>query len=258
MYIQNFKNFFLKIRLFLVCLFTFFSIGFNAIAGSTDTTQTKAIEFSPTLPDSSNALFDWISQITQMNRLSNWIVAGVFLVILYFVIKKRQNLNNWYTKIGHRAETEDFASKLDGGAGIRRSPILQKYLPIHKPWWWMIAPGLLFGLMLIGGALWNTGETEWYFSEGAHIIPAGFSLAIHWVLWALSLVMGLLIIALALESLSIAGPWAGLLRLVMLVVLNAMAMVVFLYVLSGVVILIIGIIALFFIFALLSGGRRKY
>jgi hypothetical protein len=44
----------------------------------------------------------------------------------------------------------------------------------------------------------------------------------------------------------------------MLVVLNAMAMVVFLYVLSGAIILIIGIIALFFILAMLFGGRRRY
>jgi hypothetical protein len=258
MYIQNFMNYFWKIRLFLVCLVIFFSLGFKAMATSTDTTQTKTIEFFQTPPDSSNALIDWISQITHMNRLSNWIVAGVLLVVLYFVVKKRQNLNDWFSRIGHRSDTEDFASKRGGGAGIKRSTILQNYFPIQRPWWWMIAPGLLFGLMLIGGAIWNTGETEWYFSEGAHIIPSGFTLTLHWALWALSLVMVLLIVALAMESFSIAGPWAGLLRLAMLVVLNAMAMVVFLYVLSGAIILIIGIIALFFILAMLFGGRRRY
>ncbi len=258
MYIRNFKNIFWKIRLFLLCLVTFLSMGYAAMADSADTSLTKTTEFFQVPPSSSNIIIEWLSQITQMNRLSNWIVAGVFLVILYFVIKKRKNLNDWFTRIGHRAVTEDFASKSDGGGGIRRSPILQKYFPVLKPKWWMIAPGLLFGLMLVGGVIWNTAETKWYFSEGAHFIPSGFTLTIHWVLWALSLVMVLLIIALALESFIIAGPWAGLLRLAMLVVLNAMAMVVFLYVLGGTIVLIIGIIVLFFALALLSGGRRRY
>lgn len=251
-------NYFWKIRLFPVYLLIFFSIGSDTIAGSTDTTQTKAIEFSQTPPDDSNTLIHWISQIMHMNRLSNWIIAGVLLVILYFVIKKRQNLNDWFSRIGHRSETEDFASKHGDGAGKRGSPILQKYFPVLRPKWWMIAPGLLFGLMLIGGAIWNNTETEWYFSKGAHIIPSGFTLTIHWVLWALSLVLILLIIALALESFSIAGPWAGLLRLAMLVVLNLMAIVVFLYVLSGAIIIIIGVIVLFLALAMLFGGRRRY
>ena len=70
----------------------------------------------------------------------------------------------------------------------------------------------------------------------------------------------MLIIALALESLSIAGPMAGLLRFAMLAVLNVMAIMVFLYLLAGIIMIILGIILLIFALAMLfsGGSRRRY
>lgn len=205
-------------------------------------------------------LLNWLSQIFMMNRFANWIVAAIFLAILYFAVKYREKLNNWFARIGNQSETEAFASKAQKRSGIKRPPIFQKYFPVQYPKWWMIAPGLLFGLMIIGGSFWDSSELEWFFSEGAKIIPQDFTLPIHWVLWAVSLVIIMLIIALALESLSIAGPMAGLLRFAMLAVLNVMAIMVFLYLLAGIIMIILGIILLIFALAMLfsGGSRRRY
>ncbi len=202
---------------------------------------------------------NWLSHIFMINRIGNWIAAAIFLLILYFAVKFRNHLNDWFSGFGGISETEAFASKGSSGRQRIRMPgIFTRNFPVQRPALWMILPGLLFGIMIMGGSLWNSYELEWYFSEGANIIPAGFTHPLHWVLWSLSLLIILLIITLFLESLTIAGPWAGLLRFVMLCLLNAMAVVVSLYLLIGFVVVIFGLLLLFFLIAALFSNNRRY
>lgn len=202
---------------------------------------------------------NWLSHIFMINRIGNWIAAAIFLLILYFAVKFRNRLNDWFSGFGGISETEAFASKGSGSRhGIRMPGIFTRNFPVQRPALWMLLPGLLFGIMIMGGSLWDSYELEWYFSEGANIIPAGFTHPLHWVLWSLSLLIILLIITLFLESLTIAGPWAGLLRFVMLCLLNAMAVVVSLYLLIGFVVVIFGLLLLFFLIAALFSNNRRY
>lgn len=202
---------------------------------------------------------NWLSHIFMINRIGNWIAAAIFLLILYFAVKFRNRLNDWFSRFGGISETEAFASKgSTGRQRIRMPGIFTRNFPVQRPALWMILPGLLFGIMIMGGSLWDSYELEWYFSEGANIIPAGFTHPLHWVLWSLSLLIILLIITLFLESLTIAGPWAGLLRFVMLCLLNAMAVVVSLYLLIGFVVVIFGLLLLFFLIAALFSNNRRY
>lgn len=190
---------------------------------------------------------NWLSHIFMINRIGNWIAVAIFLLILYFAVKFRNRLNDWFSRFGGISETEAFASKGSSGRpGIRMPGIFTRNFPLQRPALWMILPGLLFGIMIMGGSLWDSYELEWYFSEGANIIPAGFTHPMHWVLWSLSLIIIVLIITLFLESLTIAGPWPGLFRFIMLAVLNVMAVVVSLYLLIGFVVVIFGLLLLFF------------
>ncbi len=200
--------------------------------------------------------FGWLGQIFQFNKLRNWLFVAMFTVILIMAIKFRYELNSWFQQLGQRDPREAGGSKSGKPRSSLSFPKFEKYFPIEKPKWWIISPGVIFGLMLVGASIWDGSEMEWYFNEGASVIPAGFTLPIHWVLWSVSILIIFLILALVIESLAIAGTWAGLLRIAMLVVLNLLAVVVAFYLSAGLLIAIIGFI-LFFFAALSLIGRRR-
>lgn len=199
---------------------------------------------------------NWLGQLFMMNKAWNWFFVALFTLLLAMALKYRKQLNEWFIALGGKAETEAAGSRNEGIVTTRRFGRLDRYFPVTRPKWWSISPGIVFALMLLGGSIWDTAETQWFFNEGAHIIPSGFTLAIHWVLWSLSLIIILLILAITIESLHIAGPWAGLLRLAMLLILNLMAVVVCFYLAVGIILVIFGFVL--FVIALFSLlGRRR-
>jgi hypothetical protein len=201
-------------------------------------------------------LLNWLGQIFQFNRFRNWLVVALFTVILILAIRNRTKLNKWFQRIGSRDPREAGGSKSEGTRQPVSFPKFEKYFPIERPKWWMISPGVVFGFMLVLASIWDGNEMEWYFNEGASVIPHGFTLPIHWVLWSGTIVVILLVVTLVIESLIIAGPWIGLLRSSMLLVLNLLAVVVAFYLTAGVLIAIIGFI-LFFIVAMALISRRR-
>lgn len=198
---------------------------------------------------------NWLGQLFMMNKAWNWFFAALFTLLLGMALKYRGQLNDWFIALGGKAETEAAGSRNEGIVTTRRFSRLDRYFPVNRPKWWSISPGIVFALMLLGGSIWDSAETQWFFNEGASIIPAGFMYPIHWVLWSLSLIIILLILAIAIESLHIAGPWAGLFRLAMLLILNLMAVVVCFYLAVGIILVIFGFIL--FVFALFSLLSRK-
>jgi hypothetical protein len=201
--------------------------------------------------------FNWLGQLFQFNKFRNWLFVALFTVILIMAIRFRYELNNWFQRLGQRDPREAGGSKSEKVQSSMSFPKFEKYFPVEKPKWWMISPGVIFGLMLVVASIWDGHEMEWYFNEGASVIPHGYTLPIHWVLWSVSMLVILLIVTLVIESLAIAGPWAGLLRIGMLVVLNLLAVVVAFYLSAGLLIAIIGFI-LFFFAAISLIGRRRY
>ncbi|MBL7904712.1 MAG: hypothetical protein JNL22_06795 [Bacteroidales bacterium] len=201
--------------------------------------------------------FNWLSQIFRFHKLSNWLLVAVFTVILVLVIRNRNELNHWFSVRGNRDPVSDGDSKSGSPVQTRRVRQLERYFPVMRPKWWMISPGLVFGLLLIVGGIWDGREMEWFFNEGASVIPSGYTLPIHWVLWTGTAAVMLLTVALFLESFTIAGLWAGLLRVAMLTLLNLMAVVVAFYLSAGFILVIVGFI-LFLIAAFALIGRRRY
>lgn len=200
---------------------------------------------------------NWLSQIFRFHKLSNWLLVAVFTVILILVIRSRNELNNWFSLKGNHDPVSDGDSKNGSPAQRRRIRKFDRFFPVLRPKYWMISPGLVFGLLLIVGGIWDGKEMEWFFNEGASLIPAGYSLPIHWVLWTGSAAVLLLVAALGIESFIIAGPWSGLLRIAMLTVLNLMAVVVAFYLSAGFILVIFGFI-LFLMAAFALIGRRRY
>lgn len=199
-----------------------------------------------------------IGNIFRFNRFSNWLIIAVFTFILIIIIRKRNELNAWFQMKGHTDPREAYASKSGGTTAIRRTSIFDRYFPVERPKWWIISPGLVFGLMLIAGSLWDSHELEWFFNEGASLIPKGYSLPIHWTLWGSSIVIIMLLIALFLESLTIAGPFWGLLRMGLCIVINLMAMIVAFYLIAGLLFVMIGLLLILFALFALLGRRRRY
>ncbi|MBK6962535.1 MAG: LamG domain-containing protein [Bacteroidales bacterium] len=201
--------------------------------------------------------FNWLSQLFQFNKFRNWLFVAFFTVILIMAIRFRFELNNWFQRLGQRDPREAGGSKNEKVHSSLNFPKFEKYFPVEKPKWWIISPGVIFGLLLVVASIWDGHEMEWYFNEGASVIPQGFTLPIHWVLWTVSILVILLILALVFESLAIAGPWAGLVRIAMLAILNLLAVIVAFYLSAGLLIAIIGFI-LFFFAAISLIGRRRY
>lgn len=201
--------------------------------------------------------FNWLSQIFRFHKLSNWLVVAVFTVVLFLVIRNRNELNSWFSLKGNRDPVSDGDSKNGSPVRTNRFRLLDRYFPVLRPKWWMISPGLVFGLLVIVGGIWDGKEMEWFFNGGASVIPTGYTLPIHWVLWTGSAAIFLLVTLLGIESFTIAGPWAGLLRIAMLTALNLMAVVVAIYLSAGLLLVIFGFI-LFLIAVFAVIGRRRY
>lgn len=200
---------------------------------------------------------NWLSQLFMLNRMANWLVVAIFTVVLIMAIRSRESLNQWFSRFGHADNHRGFGSRSQGTSMANARSALAGYFPVLKVKWWMIAPGLLFGLMLIAGSLWDAPEMQWYFSEGISIVPRNLTLPIHWALWLSMTGILLLTISLMVESIYIAGYMAGLLRILMLMLLNAMAVVVAFYLSIGFFLVIAGFI-LFLILALVLLSRRRY
>lgn len=182
----------------------------------------------------------WFSHVFDFTKFSSWIVVVIFAILL-FIIKKR------FVQLDHallslRKKHDEFA---DGGgknevSKVKRKNFLHKIYPIQSYPWYPILAGMLLGTTLFVGSFWDAKEMEWFYNEGFNILPIGFSRPVHWFLYGMSLLTLLLTLSFVLESFVLGGPFVGLLRVFILLIINFMSLLVtfFLLILVAIVVLI--------------------
>jgi len=190
--------------------------------------------------------------IFNFTNLRSWIIAVVFAILLYFVIKKYDFIDRMLNRIGRRDPMLEGGSKSEGGSS---GNLLRKIFPLKRLRWWPLTIGAILALVVFIALLWNGGETEWFINEGFKLIPSGYTRSIHWFLYVSFITLIFMYIVMLIESVVVVGPLMAIPRIFILTVLMLMAILVTYYL--SVLILIIAIIMVV-LFFLSAAGRSEY
>ncbi|MBK7028112.1 MAG: hypothetical protein IPH45_02405 [Bacteroidales bacterium] len=167
------------------------------------------------------------SHIFDFTKLRSWIIVAIFAIILFFV--KRYFIRLDLLLIRLRKGGDEFAgggSKNDTSSHSQGINFLHKIYPVKAFQWYPLLTGLLLGATLFIGSFWDGYEMEWFYNEGFNILPIGYDRPIHWFFYGMTLLTILLTISWCIESFVVAGPWVGLLRILILFILNFMSLLV--------------------------------
>lgn len=193
-----------------------------------------------------------LKHIFDFTSIRSWIIVVVCALILFVVKKKFVKLDEILNKLRKKDMYSSGGSK--SGAMAQKKTILDNVFPIEGLRWWPIIPGFIAGVGLFVALIFNGGETEWFFAQGFHLIPAGYDKWVHWLLFSLIWMLLLSFVAIALESYVVTGPIIMWLRIFILLILNIMAFAVAIYL--AVVVTAIAIIML--ILTALASGSSNY
>jgi hypothetical protein len=186
-----------------------------------------------------------LSTIFNFTNIRSWIIAIIFAIILYFVIKKYDVIDKLLNKLGRRDPLFQGGSKSEGGSS---GNILRKLFPLKRIRWWPLTIGAVFALVVFIALLWNGGETEWFFNDGFRLVPSGYTRSIHWFLYVSFITLIFMYIVMIIESFVVVGPLMAVPRILLLTLLMLMALLVTYY-LSVLVVIVALIMLILFIFS---------
>jgi hypothetical protein len=194
--------------------------------------------------------------IFDFTKLTSWIIVVVFTIILFFVKKYFIRLDAFLLRL--RKGGDEYA---DGGGkndtSSERPNFLRRIYPVKRMQWYPLLTGMLLGATIFIGSFWDSYEMEWFYNEGFNLLPIGYDRPVHWFLYAMSMITILLTISWIIESFVVAGPWIGLLRAFILLILNFMSLMVTFFLLVLVAIVIAVMIALWIFGSAAGSGSYK-
>lgn len=194
--------------------------------------------------------------IFDFTKLISWIIALVFTVILFFVKKYFIQLDAFLIRL--RKGGDEHA---DGGGKNDVTPerpnFLHRVYPVKRMQWYPLLTGMLLGATIFIGSFWDGGEMEWFFNEGFNLLPIGYDRPVHWFLYGMSMVNIFLTLSWIVESFVIAGPLIGLLRIILLLILNFMSLLVTFFIILLLVLLFIVMVVLRAAGSAASSGSYK-
>ncbi len=191
--------------------------------------------------------------IFNFTLLRSWIIAIVFAVILYFLIKKYDKIDELINRIGRRDPLAEGGSKTGGGSGTN---FLKRVFPLKRLRWWPLLIGAILALVMVIAMFWDGYEMEWYVNAGFRLIPSGFTRPIHWFLYISFMTMMVMYLVMIIESVVLVGLWLAIIRVLILTLLIFMAIHVTFYLSVLLVIIAIVMLVLFFLSA--AGSSSEY
>jgi len=220
---------------------------------------TRGTLLKDTHPEGESAFLHKLSygfqHIFDFTKLRSWIIVVIFLIILFFVKKYFIRLDSYLLRL--RKGGDEFS---DGGGKNdpteQRKNFLSKIYPVKRFHWYPLLSGMLLGATIFIGSFWDSYEMEWFYNEGFNLLPLGYDRPVHWFLYAMSMITILLSLSWIVESFVVAGPWVGLLRIVLLLILNFMSLLVTFFLLVLVAIIIAVMIALWMFGSATSGSYK--
>jgi hypothetical protein len=194
-----------------------------------------------------------VGSIFNFTNIRSWIIAVIFAIILYFVVKKYDFIDRMLNKLGRRDPMYEGGSKSEGGSSEN---ILKKVFPLKRLRWWPLTIGAILALVVFVCLLWNGGEAEWFINEGFKVIPSGYTRSIHWVLYITFMTLIFMYLVMIIESVVVVGPVMAIPRVIILTILMLMALLVTYYLSVLVLIIAIVMLVLFMLSAAGSGNYR--
>jgi len=195
-----------------------------------------------------------LGSIFNFTNIRSWIIAVIFAILLYFVVKKYDFIDRMLNKIGRRDPLSEGGSKSERGSS---GNILKKIFPLKRMRWWPLTIGAIFALVVFVSLLWNGHEVEWFLNEGFKLIPSGYTRSIHWVLYITFMTLIFMYIVMIIESIIVVGPLMAIPRVIILTILMLMALLVTYYLSVLVLIIAIVMLVLFMLSAAGSGTQYK-
>lgn len=192
--------------------------------------------------------------IFNFTNIRSWFIAVIFAILLYFVYKKYDFIDNLLNRIGRRDPMLKGGSKSDGGSS---GNILNKVFPLKRMRWWPLTIGAILALVVFIALIWNGGETEWFINDGFKLIPSGYTRSIHWILYITFITLMFMYIVMIIESFVVVGPIMAIPRIIILTILILMAILVTYYLSVLVVIVAIVMLVLYAISAAASSSEYK-
>lgn len=195
-----------------------------------------------------------LTNLLDLRRLNSWLIIAVLAVIVVLAAINFRRLDNLLLKI--RFNHDKFADQgsKNSSAKPKRQNFLHRIYPVKRWPSYPLLSGVLLGATIVIGAFWDAYEMEWFFNEGYNILPLGYDRPIHWFLYISCLLNLLLILSWIIESFVIAGPVVGLLRIILISILNFMTFLVTFCLILLAAAIIIGLMVLK---GLASSGRRR-
>lgn len=195
-----------------------------------------------------------IDNLLDLRNLNSWLIIAVIATIVVFTAIYFRRLDELLLKLRFNHDKfADQGSKNDSSKS-RKQNFLRRIYPIRKWPSYPLLTGVLLGATVVIGAFWDAYEMEWFFNEGYNILPIGYNRPVHWFLYGSCLLNLFLIISWVTESFVIAGPVVGLIRILLLAILNFMT---FLVTFCLILVMAAIIIVLMVLKGLASSGRRR-
>jgi hypothetical protein len=183
----------------------------------------------------------------------SWIIAVVCAVILFFLIKKYDKIDELINRLGRRDPMAEGGSRR-GGSSVN---FLKRIFPLKRLRWWPLLIGAILALVIVISIFWDGSELEWYVNSGFRMIPMGLTRPIHWFLYISFMTLILMYLVMIVESVVLVGPWLTLLRVIILTLLIFMAVLVTFYLSVVLIIIAIVMVVGFFLASGRSSGEYK-
>lgn len=195
-----------------------------------------------------------LDNLLDLRRLNSWLIIAVIAVIVVLAALNFRRLDDLLLRL--RFNHDKFADQgsKNGSSKSKSQNFLQRIYPVRKWPSYPLLTGVLLGATIVIGAFWDPYEMEWFFNAGYNILPVGYDRPVHWFLYGSCLINLLLIISWVIESFVIAGPVVGLIRIILLSILNFMT---FLVTFCLILLMAAIIIVLMVLKGLASSGRRR-
>ncbi|MBK7212102.1 MAG: hypothetical protein IPH88_02150 [Bacteroidales bacterium] len=196
------------------------------------------------------------SHIFDFTKARSWILVGIFAVIIFLVKRYFSSLDRFLLRL-RKGRDEFSAGGSKSEPSYIKANILSKIYPITRYPWYPMLTGVLLGITIFVGSFWDTYEMEWFYNEGFNILPIGYDRPVHWFLYGMSMLTILLTLSWIVESFVIAGPWVGLLRIFLLIIINFMSWMVTFFLLILVAIVVLIMLGLYVFGNTVGSGKYK-
>ncbi|NQV01879.1 MAG: hypothetical protein HQ542_04490 [Bacteroidia bacterium] len=192
-----------------------------------------------------------LRHLFKFNSLRSWIIVIICAVLLFIAWRYFYRFEWFFWRFGNLNETAMGASRSDSDG--YKKPFLDRFFTYYRFRWWPLTIGIIAAVTLFICSLWDGTEMEWYLADGINIIPVGFTRSIHWFMYFMTLIIGLMTLVMVVESFVVGGMKGGIMRVIFLVVVNLLAFLVFFYLFL--IFIIIG--AIIFGLAFFTGAFKR-